>query len=158
MSTTQPSALQLWIRNRCIAVEKRFVGRTPRAPFAATVLPAAAVLAYAFFNPNGLPAYVLAPFVVVAFCFAIAATARRFHDIGSKGANLLQILIPLFIALWIGPKIPDIHHLPLIVTALLCLWPALTLLRLLLTPSAPASPSSVRRFVDSSATSSSKSP
>ena len=136
MSTTQPSALQLWIRNRCIAVEKRFVGRTARAPFAATFLPAAAILAYAFFNPHGLPSYVLSPFVVVAFCVAVAAMARRFHDIGTKGANLLQVLIPLFIALWIGPKIPPRAHLPLIVTALLSLWPVVTIIRLCLQPSA----------------------
>lgn len=158
MPSAQPTPTQLWIRNRCIAVEKRFVGRTARAPFAATFLPAAAILAYAFFNPHSLPSYVLSPFVVIAFCVAVAAMARRFHDIGTKGANLLQVLIPLFIALWIGPKIPPRAHLPLIVTALLSLWPALTLLRLLLTPSAPACPSSVRQFVDSSPSSSSTAP
>ena len=136
MTTAHPSPSQLWIRNRCIAVEKRFVGRTPRTPFAAVFLPSALVLAYAFFNPNLLPAWLLAPFVVVAFCVAVAAMARRFHDIGSKGANLLQILIPLFVALWIGPKVPDTHLLPLVVAALLCLWPLLTLLRLLFAPSA----------------------
>ena len=127
---------QLWIQQRCIAVENQFNGRIGRAAFAVRFLPLLVILALAY--GNGLqstplvPSWIAVPVVAVAFYLALLVLAHRFHDIGQGGANLLQIVLPVFVWLWVGGDLMD--KLPprlwIATAAVLAAWPVIVLLRL----------------------------
>ncbi|MGD9782260.1 MAG: DUF805 domain-containing protein [Kiritimatiellia bacterium] len=131
-----PIPRQLWIKRRCIAVENQFNGRLGRAAFALRFLPLLAVLALAYWNglqtPPPVATWIAGPFVVVAFYLALLVLSHRFHDLGQSGANLLQIILPGFVWLWVGgdfmAKLPS--SLWIGVAIVLAAWPAIVILRL----------------------------
>ncbi len=141
-----PIPRQLWIKDRCLAVETQFRQRTGRAAFAGRILPLIAVLALVYLNglraspllPGGIAALV----AIAAFYFTLLALSHRFHDLGQSGANLLQVILPVFIWLWVGGDLMD--KLPTriwIATAVvLAAWPVFVLLRLLFQKSAGPAP------------------
>ncbi len=135
-----PIPRQLWIQQRCIAVENQFNGRIGRAAFAARFLPLLALLALAYWN-SLLPtprvaAWIATPIVIVASYLALLVLSHRFHDIGKSGAALLQVVLPAFIWLWVGgdlmAKLPP--HLCYITAGVLAIWPVIVLLRLCFKP------------------------
>ncbi len=134
---------QLVIKNIAVAVERRFLGTLGQAGFLARALPAFAVLVGCYWNGSWtepgtlLPGWAIALLTLVAAWFALTASARRFRDIGLGGANVLQLIIPIFVYFWIGPKLAA--HLPeWAVAAIFLAWPAIVFLRLALQPSKPA--------------------
>ncbi len=136
----QPIPRQLWIRDRCIAVETQFRKRTGRAAFAARFFPLFAILALAYWNSIQTPApvtlWLAVPVTVAAAYITLVVLSHRFHDIGQSGANLLQIVLPAFVWLWVGgdlmAKIPP--RLWIGTAAVLALWPAIVILRLCFQP------------------------
>lgn len=132
------------IKNICLQVEKQFAGRLDPEAFAVRVF----VLFAFFLACTALFHGVIPPFVTFppylgilvdlacAFSF-LTLLARRFRDLGKSGANVLQILIPLFVMVWIGDKLPS-DSIRAKFDAVMWFWPAVTLLRLLFQPSAPA--------------------
>ncbi len=123
------------IKNICIQVEEQFSGRlNPEAFELRALLVFAFVLAVR--SLDVLPAYVALLFQAAAAFYALTVLARRFRDLGMAGANLLQILIPLFVMVWIGNKLPS-DSIRTKFEAVMWFWPAITLLRLFLQPSAP---------------------
>ncbi len=131
-----PIPRQLWLRQRCIAVETQFNGRIGRAAFAVRFLPLLVLLALAY--GNGLLAtprvssWIAFPVVVVASYLALLVLSHRFHDLGQSGANLLQIVLPVFVWLWIGDELMDKLDPPYWISAavVLAAWPVVVLLRL----------------------------
>ena len=102
----QPIPRQLWIQQRCIAVETQFNGRIGRAAFVARFLPLFVLLALAYWNgrltPPRVAGWIAVPGAVVACYLVLLVLSHRFHDIGQSGANLLQIVLPAFIWLYVG--------------------------------------------------------
>lgn len=131
-----PIPRQLWLRQRCIAVETQFNGRIGRAAFAVRFLPLLVLLALAY--ANGLLAtppvssWIAVPVVAVASYLALLVLSHRFHDLGQSGANLLQIVLPLFVWLWIGGNLMDKLDRAYWISAAVALavWPVIVLLRL----------------------------
>ena len=139
-----PIPRQLWIKDRCLALETQFRQRTGRAAFAVRILPLLAILVLVYLNglrtSPVLPGWIATPVAMAVFYFALLALSHRFHDLGQSGANLLQIVLPVFIWLWVGGDLMD--KLPAriwIATAVvLAAWPAFVLLRLLIQRSGAA--------------------
>ena len=139
-----PIPRQLWIQQRCIAVENQFNGRIGRAAFAARFLSLLVLLALAYWN-SLLPtprvaAWISIPIVLAASYGAILVLSHRFHDIGKSGAALLQVVLPAFVWLWVGGDLMD--KLPLnlcyATAGSLAIWPLVVILRLCFKPtSAP---------------------
>ena len=135
---------QLWIKDRCLAVETQFRKSTGRGAFAARFLPLVAVLVLVYLNglrtPPLVPAWIATPIGLVAFYFTLLVLSHRFHDLGKSGANLLQIVLPVFIWLWVGgdlmAKLPP--RLWIATAAVLAAWPVIVLLRLCFQPAAQA--------------------
>lgn len=131
-----PIPRQLWLKQRCVAVETQFGGRIGRASFAGRFLPLLAILVLAYWNgllaPPRITSWIAVPVVVVAFYLALLVLSHRFHDLGQSGANLLQIVLPVFVWLWIGgdlmAKLPD--RLWIGTAVVLAVWPVVVLLRL----------------------------
>ena len=131
---------QRWIQQRCIAVENQFNGRSGRAAFAVRFLPLLAILALAYWNgllvPPRVASWIAVPVVAVAFYLALLVLSHRFHDIGQGGANLLQIVLPVFVWLWVGgdlmAKLPKPFWIA--TAAVLAAWPVVVLLRLAFLP------------------------
>ncbi|HAL91526.1 MAG TPA: hypothetical protein DCM68_00675 [Verrucomicrobia bacterium] len=132
----QPIPRQLWIKQRCLAVENQFNRRTGRAAYAVRILPLLVLLALAYWNglltPPRVPAGIAVPVVAVAFYLVLLVLSHRFHDIGQSGANLLQIVLPAFVWLWVGgdlmAKVPP--RIWIATAAVLAAWPVIVLLRL----------------------------
>lgn len=145
-----PSPRQLRIKQRCLAVETQFEGRIGRAAFAVRFLPLLILLALGYWNglatPPRVSAWLAIPVVVVAFYLALLVLSHRFHDLGQSGANLLQIVLPVFVWLWIGgdlmAKLPP--RLWIAVAAVLAAWPAIVLLRLAFQRGVPPQKSDVQ--------------
>lgn len=143
MQTTQnihtPIPRQLLIKNICLQVERQFGGRLSPEGFCLRFF----LLLLFFFDftagdgflTSFLPPYALFLLRAAFAYYGLTLLAKRFRDLGKGGANLLQILIPLFVLVWIGGKVPEKYSAGF--EAILWLWPALTLLRLCLQPSAP---------------------
>ena len=139
----QPIPRQLWIQQRCIAVENQFNGRIGRAAFAVRFPPLFVLLALAYWNslltPPLVAGWIALPLAVVAFYLALLVLSHRFHDIGQSGANLLQIVLPAFIWLYVGgdlmAKLPP--RLWIATAGILAVWPVLVLLRLCVQPGTP---------------------
>lgn len=140
MTTAQhvhtPIPRQLWIQQRCIDVENQFNGRIGRIAFAARMLPLLLILVLAYWNglqtfPRIAP-WMVFPLAAVAFYFALLVLSHRFHDLNLGGANLLQIILPAFIWLWVGDEI--MTKLPpriwTTTAGILAAWPVFVLLRL----------------------------
>lgn len=135
-----PIPRQLWIQQRCIAVENQFNGRIGRAAFAVRFLPLFVLLALAYWNgllaTPRVSAWITTPIVLVAGYLALLVLSHRFHDIGKGGANLLQIILPIFIWLWVGgdlmEKLPFNHCC--VIAGILVAWPVFVLIRLCYTP------------------------
>ena len=132
----QPIPRQLWIQQRCIAVENQFNGRIGRAAFAIRFPPLFAVLALAYGNSllstPRVAGWVAFPVVAVAFYLALLVLSHRFHDIGQGGANLLQIVLPVFVWLWVGGDLMEKLPPPIWIStaAVLAAWPVIVILRL----------------------------
>ena len=134
--TQPPIPRQLWIKQRCLAVENQFNGRIGRTTFAVRFLPLLVLLALAYWNglltPPRVAPWVAVPVVVVAFYLALLVLSHRFHDIGQSGANLLQVILPVFVWLWVGgdfmEKLPP--RLWIATAGILAVWPVVVLLRL----------------------------
>lgn len=132
----QPIPRQLWLRDRCIAVETQFRKRIGRAAFAARFLPLLVLLALAYWNSTQTPPvvtmWIAAPVTVVASYFVLLVLSHRFHDIGQSGANLLQVVLPAFVWLWVGSdfmaKLPP--RLWIGTAVVLAVWPVIVILRL----------------------------
>ena len=139
-----PIPRQLWIKDRCLAVETQFRKSTGRGAFVARFLPLVAVLALTYWNslqaPPPVTAWIATPVAVVATYLALLVLSHRFHDLGKSGANLLQIVLPVFIWLWVGgdlmAKLPP--RLWIATAAVLAAWPVIVLLRLCFQPAAQA--------------------
>ena len=131
-----PIPRQLWIKQRCIALETQFNGRIGRAAFAIRFLPLLAVLALAYWDglqtPPRVAAWIAAPLAAAAFYLTLLVLSHRFHDLGQSGANLLQIILPGFIWLWVGgdmmAKLPPSIWIGAAIV--LAVWPAIVILRL----------------------------
>ena len=131
-----PIPRQLWIKQRCLAVENQFGGRIGRAAFAVRFLPLLAILALAYWNgllvPPRVASWIAVPVVAVAFYLALLVLSHRFHDVDQSGANLLQIVLPVFVWLWVGgdlmAKLPKPFWIA--TAAVLAAWPVVVLLRL----------------------------
>lgn len=131
------------IKNICLQVEKQFAGRLAPEPFALRVfvLFAFYLACNAIFYGVTPPYIAVPPYVQILFYAACAFSfltllARRFRDLGKSGANVLQILIPLFVMVWIGDKLPS-DAIRAKFEAVMWFWPAVTLIRLFFQPSAP---------------------
>lgn len=152
MTTAQhihtPTSGQLWLKQRCINVEKQFNHATGRLTFAIRFIPLAALLVFAYWN--GLQtAPLIAPWIffpveAVAFYLTLLVLSHRFHDIGLSGANLLQIILPAFIWIWVGGDLMNKVPPPIWGTtaAILAAWPVVVLLRLFSQRSKPAADNS----------------
>ena len=131
-----PIPRQLWIKSRCIAVETQFGGRIGRASFAARFLPLLLLLSFAYLNglrPEPfLPSWVSGPVVAVAAYLSLLVLSHRFHDLGQSGANLLQIVLPIFVWLWVGDDLMAKVEPKFWISAaaVLAVWPVVVLLRL----------------------------
>jgi uncharacterized membrane protein YhaH (DUF805 family) len=133
----------LRIKQRCLAVETQFSGRTGRAAFVLRFLPLLVLLALGYWNglatPPRVSPWLVIPVVVTAFYLALLVLSHRFHDLGKSGANLLQVILPVFVWLWIGgdlmAKLPPRFWIA--VAVVLAAWPVAVLLRLALQPGAP---------------------
>ena len=131
-----PIPRQLWIKQRCLAVETQFGGRIGRAAFAVRFLPLLAILALAYWNgllaPPPVAGWIVVPVVAAAFYLALLVLSHRFHDVDQSGANLLQVVLPVFVWLWVGgdlmAKLPKPYWIA--TAAVLAAWPLLVLLRL----------------------------
>ena len=138
-----PIPRQLWIKASCLALEARFCRRSGRAAYAARMLPLLVVLVLVYLNglraSPRLPGWIATPVGLVAFYFTLLALSHRFHDLGQSGANLLQVILPVFVWLWVGgdlmAKLPSSYWIPTLL--LLVAWPAVVLLRLGLQPGTP---------------------
>ena len=144
----EASALQLKIKNACISVETRFVTPMNRGAYFWRAVPAALILATLAFAPlsqMGAVGKVVSalslPLALLSCYVGIESSARRFRDLGEKGTKVLQILVPLFVCSWLGPKLPGADSttgfvaLRPLAMSVLCLWPAVVFLRLLFTSS-----------------------
>lgn len=140
MTTAQhihtPTPRQLWLKQRCIDVENQFNRHIGRVAFAVRFIPLLAILIFAYWNGLQETALVAPwkffPVVAVAFYLALLVLSHRFHDINQSGANLLQIILPLFVWLWVGDDL--MAKLPLHIwgstAAVLAAWPVVVLIRL----------------------------
>lgn len=148
MTTTHhihiPTPFQLWLKQRCIDVENQFDNNIGRVAFAVRFVPLLVILIFAYWN--GLQDVALVapwkffPVVAVAFYLALLVLSHRFHDIGLGGANLLQIILPLFIWIWVGDDLMDKvpAHIWVSTAAVLAAWPVVVLLRLFVQRGQPA--------------------
>lgn len=136
MTATQPSATQLWIKSRCIQVETQFSGTLAPEPFALRFFFAlgVALLLHVGAGLLHLPAYAFWLLMLALAYYTLTILAKRFRDIGKTGANLLQLLIPLFVILWMGSKIPPAFQKAF--HCVLWFWPVVTIIRLCLQPTA----------------------
>ncbi|HNR93398.1 MAG TPA: hypothetical protein PKM67_02555 [Kiritimatiellia bacterium] len=133
-----PIPRQLWLRDRCIAVETQFQKSIGRGTFVTRFLPLLVILALAYWNriqtPPRVAGWIAVPVTAAAFYFALLVLSHRFHDIGQSGANLLQIVLPVFVWLWVGgdlmAKLPP--RLWIGTAAVLAVWPVIVILRLCL--------------------------
>ena len=136
-----PIPRQLWIKQRCVAVETQFGGRIGRASFAARFLPLLLLLALAYFNRMRpvpfAPSWISVPVAAVAAYLALLVLSHRFHDLGQSGANLLQIVLPIFVWLWVGGDLMAKVDPKFWVSAaaVLAAWPVVVILRLFFSPS-----------------------
>ena len=138
-----PIPRQLWIKARCLALETQFRKNTGRAAYAARMIPLLVVLVLVYLNGLRasplLPGWIATPLGLVAFYFTLLALSHRFHDLGQSGANLLQVILPVFVWLWVGgdlmAKLPPSYWIPTVI--LLVAWPVFVLLRLGLQPGTP---------------------
>ena len=141
-----PIPRQLWLKQRCLAVENQFNGRIGPGAFILRMGPLLAILALAYWNdlltPPRVSPWLAAPVVIVTAYLALRVLSHRFHDLGQSGANLLQIILPVFVWLWVGgdlmAKLPD--RIWIATAAVLAAWPAIVLLRLACQPSVPQQP------------------
>ena len=131
------------IKNICLQVEKQFAGRLDPEAFAVRVFVLFAFfLACAALFHGVIPPFVTFPpylgILVDLACafYLLTLLARRFRDLGKSGANVLQIIIPLFVMVWIGDKLPS-DAIRAKFEAVMWFWPAVTLLRLFFQPSVP---------------------
>ena len=131
-----PIPRQLWIRQRCLAVETQFRKRTGRAAFILRFLPLLLLLALVYANglrtPPPVPGWIALPIGVGAFYFMLLVLSHRFHDLGQSGANLLQIVLPIFVWLWVGDDLMAKVEPKFWISAaaVLAVWPVVVLLRL----------------------------
>lgn len=137
MSNQQPtpSKMQLRLKEACIKVEKRFMLRDSRMAFAIKFTPAALVFAVAVLC-DSLPALPAVIAAVVAGYAAIESAVRRLRDCGCNSVQMLQIVVPIFVCGWIGPRITS-HSIRIAFYSLLCLWPAILILKLYFKGSVP---------------------
>lgn len=148
MTATHPHVLtprQLWIKNRCLAVETQFLKRIGRTAFILRFIPLLVLLVLAYWNSSQnvprVAMWIATPIAIVATYLILLVLSHRFHDLGKSGANLLQIAIPAFIWLWIGDDLmaklaPKIWMATAVV---LSIWPIVVILQLSTKP-APACP------------------
>lgn len=125
--------LQMRLKEICISVEKRFMAKDGRRTFCIKFTPAAAILATALLC-GAIPAAVSAVLTVAAGFIAAQSAVRRLRDLGEPAAKVLHIAVPIFVCMWIGPKIPDGAWLREAFCALLCFWPAVLTIRLYCCP------------------------
>lgn len=131
-----PTPRQLWLKQRCIDVENQFNRNIGRVAFISRFVPLLLILVFAYWNGLQETAMVTPwkffPVVAVAFYLALLVLSHRFHDLNLGGANLLQIVLPLFVWVWVGGELMD--KLPLRIwgttAAVLVAWPLFVLLRL----------------------------
>ena len=140
--THVPTARQLWIKRRCIAVESQFRKTSGRLAFALRYFPLLAILILAYWNASldspRLSPWIATPVAAVAAYLILLVLSHRFHDLGKSGANLLQIAIPAFIWLWIGDDLmaklaPRIWKST---AGVLAIWPVIVSLQLCALPGA----------------------
>lgn len=139
-----PTPFQLWLKQRCIDVENQFDNKIGRTAFLVRFVPLVAIFVFAYWNGLQEVAMVAPwmffPVVAVAFYLTLLVLSHRLHDIGLGGANLLQIILPLFIWLWVGDDFMD--KLPpriwVSTAAVLAAWPVFVLLRLFVQRGKPA--------------------
>ncbi len=140
-----PIPRQLWIKERCLAVESQFSRRIGRTAYVTRIVPLLAILILGYWNGRLatplLPAWMATPIMIVAFYLSLLVFSHRFHDLGKSGANLLQIMLPVFVWLWVGgnlmAKLPP--RIWITTAVILGIWPVVVLLRLAILPGLPSS-------------------